>query len=166
MRLAKIIKISILKIAKQRIDLAIAGNRRWEASRRIVMATIVAISCPVGWKTVRSVKVSLLIVQVPVQTERLNPEKEEEEEGKLIRRSKNLSLCAVPYTSPLHVSVSAHTDAYVTSTRSYIRMRDRKPLPPSFLRPRHPPGTVPFPSSCALLYSRTLSKARKETQQK
>lgn len=84
---------------------------------------------------------------------------------------KNLSLCAVPYTSPLRVSVSAHTDAYVTSTRSYIRMRDRKPLPPSFLSfgigihqgPFRSLPPVPF---CTLARSRGPEKRRNKNNKK
>lgn len=155
---------------KQRINLAISGDCRWEVSRRITMATIMTISCPVGWKTLHSVKVSLLIVQVPVQTERLNPEREEEEERELIRHVK-ISHCARSRSSPLHVSVSAHTDAYVTSTRSYIRMRDRKPLPPLFLSlgigihwgPFRSLPPMPF---CTLTRSRGPEKRRNKNNKK
>jgi len=90
-----------------------------------------------------SVKVSLLIVQVPVQTERLNPR------GTNPAR-KSLSLyvpfCPVPSrvsciririllpSTRVSVSTSTHGRSYsVTATRSHIRTQDRKPLPPSYI---------------------------------
>lgn len=152
-----------------------ATDRRCEAFRWTMMAamTITATSCPARWKAVHSVKVSLLIVQVPVQTERLNPR------GTNPAR-KSLSLC-VPsrpvyrvyaYASYflLHVSVSTHgRSCSVTATRSHIRMRDRKLLPPSYIHRgvfRSRPSIL-FPSRhTPLLRSRSLSRARKETRNK
>jgi len=98
-----------------------------------------------------SVKVSLLIVQVPVQTERLNPR------GTNPAR-KSLSLCAVPrmYTRVYahirvtHIPLSASARVRVhgrTLTRDsgailYSNAGQEAPASLSFLNSAHPPGTV------------------------
>ena len=121
-------------------------------------------------------KVSLLIVQVPVQTERLNPR------GTNPAR-KSLSLCTsrpVPFRPVyrvyayasyflLHVFVttSPHTDDART-TRSHIRTQDRKPLPPSYIHrglrstPSRP--SILFPSRRAPALSFSLSGTRRERE--
>lgn len=113
-------------------------------------------------ETVRSAKVSLLIVQVPVQTERLNTGG-----GKNSNPArKSLSLCTIP--CPLTRMLTWH------QTRSYIRMRDRKPSASLVLRPRigiSIPGTVPLPSPpcvpfCTLARSRGPEKRRNKNNKK
>jgi len=127
-----------------------------------------------------SVKVSLLIVQVPVQTERLNPR------GTNPAR-KSLSLyvpfCPVPSrvsciririllpSTRVSVSTSTHGRSYsVTATRSHIRTQDRKPLPPSYIHrglcsaPSRP--SILFPSRHTPALSFSLSRTRKETHNK
>lgn len=127
-----------------------------------------ATSCPAGWKAMRSAKVSLLIVQVPVQTERLNPRgTNPARKSTFIVRPVPSCVCRVyAYASYflLHVSVSTHGRSYsVTATRSRIRMRDRKLLPPSYI----PTGDC---SALSLLPSLFLSCAlegpKRDAQQK
>lgn len=105
--------------AKRREKALVISDCRCEAFRWTMTATtITTTSCPARWKAVHSANVSLLIVQVPVQTERLNPR------GTNPAR-KSLSLC-VPsrpvyrvYASYflLHVSVSTHKHVHTAWQR-------------------------------------------------
>lgn len=119
----------------------------------------------------RSVKVSLLIVQVPVQTERLNPRGTNP-----ARKSLSLYVPSRPvyrvyaYASYFCTCPCPHGRSYsVTTTRSHIRMRDRKLLPPSYIHRglfRSLPSIL-FPSRhTPFLRSHSLSRARKETRNK
>lgn len=103
-------------------------------------------SCPARWKTVHSVKVSLLIVQVPVQTERLNPRGTNPARKSLIVRmyacTYPSSLCTCPRSWRSHVTEtrSYHSNAGQEAPASLvlrlgISTRDCSALPPSFLLP-------------------------------
>lgn len=80
---------------------------------------------------------------------------------------KNLSLCAVSFLPLARVRVRSHgclrdIDAILHSNAGQEASASLVLKP----RHRHPLGTVPLSSSYALLYSHSLSRARKETQQK
>lgn len=115
-----------------------------------------------------SAKVSLLIVRVPVQTERLNPERERGG-GETNPARKSLSLCAAPFLPflPLaRVRVRSHgclrdIDAILHSNAGQEASASLV-LKPGIGIHRGPSRSLPP----ALLYSRSLSRAQKETQQK
>lgn len=115
-------------------------------------------------------KVSLLIVQVPVQTERLNPKGTNPARKSLSLYVSSRPVPCIAYASYylLHVFVSTHGRSYsVTTTRSHIRMRDRKLLPPSYIHRGVFRSSSLLPSRhMPLLRSRSLSKARKEARNK